>query len=160
MTILMFHVLRYSYDMLKTPTLQECFLYCSLYPEDHEIIREELIANFIDEGLISRMGTRHAEFNRGHTILNSRENVCLLEGGITQLFNSRYVKMHDLIRDMALRIASESARFLVEAGVNSIRLADEKWSVDLERVSLSKVVYRKFPLVHHHQYVHDFQLCF
>ena len=94
-----FHVLIYSYDMLKNPTLQECFLYCSLYPEDHEIIREELIANFIDEGLISRMGTRHAEFDRGHTILNSLENVCLLQGGITQLCNSRYVKMHDLIRD-------------------------------------------------------------
>ncbi|PON60502.1 AAA+ ATPase [Trema orientale] len=131
-----FRVLRYSYDKLKNQTLQECFLYCSLYPEDHEIERDELIAYFIDEGLISRMGSRQAEFNRGHTILNVLENVCLLQGRIENCGVTRYVKMHDLIRDMALQIANESSRFLVKAGVKSVDVVDsEKWSEGLERVS-------------------------
>ncbi|PON60500.1 NB-ARC domain, LRR domain containing protein [Trema orientale] len=130
-----FRVLRYSYDMLKSQTLQECFLYCSLYPEDHEIERDELIAYFIDEGLIGRMGSRQAEFNRGHTILNVLENVCLLHGGIENFEKRRYVKMHDLIRDMALQIAKKNSRFLVKAAFESVNVLDsEIWSEELMKI--------------------------
>ncbi|KAH7546503.1 hypothetical protein FEM48_Zijuj01G0207700 [Ziziphus jujuba var. spinosa] len=45
--------------------------------------------------------------------------------------------MHDLIRDMALQITSVSPQFLVEAGVLLRDIPDEeKWTEDLERVSL------------------------
>ena len=60
--------------------MQQCFLYCSLYPKDYKIRREELIGRFIGEGLIDRMKIRQVEFDRGHTILNELENSCLLEG--------------------------------------------------------------------------------
>ncbi|XP_060671447.1 disease resistance protein SUMM2-like [Ziziphus jujuba] len=33
-------VLKYSYDQLKDPKVQQCFLYCSLFPEDYQIDRE------------------------------------------------------------------------------------------------------------------------
>nr|XP_048332974.1 probable disease resistance protein At4g27220 [Ziziphus jujuba var. spinosa] len=79
MGIEVFQVLKYSYDMLKDPTVQQCFLHCSLFPEDYKIPREMLIEHFIDERLVDGMRSRQAELNRGHTILNKLENVCLLE---------------------------------------------------------------------------------
>ncbi|KAL5566230.1 hypothetical protein UlMin_029394 [Ulmus minor] len=136
-----FRVLRYSYDNLKDPTVQQCFLYCSLFPEDYEIDRDKLIEYLIDERLIDGRKSRQAKFDTGHTILNKLENACLLEGGKTKnmLENKRYVKMHDLIRDMAIQITSStSPRFWVEAGVGLEDITDEIWSEDLVRVSLMR----------------------
>jgi disease resistance protein RPS2 len=98
-----FERLRFSYERLKDKKLQHCLLYCALYPKDYKIDRDELIEHLIDEKIIERMKSRQAEFDKGHTMLKKVENACLLEGGS---HNSKYfVKMHDLIRDMALRIA-------------------------------------------------------
>ncbi|PHT24909.1 hypothetical protein CQW23_35433 [Capsicum baccatum] len=47
-----FKVPNYSYDRLRDTTMQECFLYCALYPEDDAIGRDELIGRFIMEGLL------------------------------------------------------------------------------------------------------------
>ncbi|KAL6314411.1 hypothetical protein AAG906_022494 [Vitis piasezkii] len=54
------------------------------------------------------MGTRQAELDRGHAILNKLENVCLLE----RCENGKCVKMHDVIRDMAINITR--SRFMVK----------------------------------------------
>ncbi|KAL5540019.1 hypothetical protein UlMin_043974 [Ulmus minor] len=148
-----FRVLKYSYDNLKEATIQQCFLYCSLFPEDWEIGRDELIEYLIDERLIDEGNSRQAKFDRGHTILNKLENVCLLEGGKSTYFDirtrrysdRRYVKMHDLIRDMAIQLTSVSPRFLVTAvGLEDIP-EDEMWSEDLVRVSLIRYYGFSFP---------------
>ncbi|KAL5549276.1 hypothetical protein UlMin_004507 [Ulmus minor] len=137
MEIEVFRVLKYSYDSFKDLTVQQCFLYYSLFPEDHWIGRDELIEYLIDERLIDGMESKKSKLNKGHTILNKLENVCLLEGGKYPQQNTRYVKMHDLIRDMAIQITSGSPRFLVEVGVGLRDMPEEKtWSEDLVRVSL------------------------
>ncbi|KAL5566223.1 hypothetical protein UlMin_029387 [Ulmus minor] len=134
-----FRVLRYSYDNLKDTTVQQCFLYCSLFPEDYEIERDKLIEYLIDERLIDGRKSRQAKFDTCHTILNKLENVCLLEGGKFTWVNRRYVKMHDLIRDMAIQITSTSPRFLVLAGVGLEDIPDDEiWTEDLVRVSLMR----------------------
>ncbi|PON44591.1 NB-ARC domain containing protein [Parasponia andersonii] len=130
-----FQVLKYSYDMLKDPKVQQCFLDCSLFPEDFAIEREVLIDLFIDERLVDGMKSRQAEFYRGYTILNKLVNACLLEN--FELMGRKYVKMHDLVRDMALQITSTSPRFLVEASVDLKEIPDEEeWAEDLVKVSL------------------------
>ncbi|XP_059443399.1 disease resistance protein SUMM2-like [Corylus avellana] len=133
-----FQVLRFSYWSLNDSKVQQCFLYCSLYPEDYKIKREELIERFIDEGLIDKMKSRQAQIDRGHTILNKLENSCLLEGIIDYLpYEKKFLKMHDLIRDMAVQIVNVSPRFMVEAGMGLKDLPDEEnWTEDLEKVSL------------------------
>uniref|UniRef100_A0A2N9GTV5 Uncharacterized protein n=1 Tax=Fagus sylvatica TaxID=28930 RepID=A0A2N9GTV5_FAGSY len=117
-----FERLQFSYKRLKDEKLQQCLLYCALYPEDHEIRRAELIEHLIDDGIIETMKSRQADFDKGHTMLNKLENVCLLEIGS----HSFFVKMHDLIRDMALQIAGP--KFMVKS---QDFLDEEKWGKDL-----------------------------
>ncbi|KAM4102510.1 hypothetical protein ACJW30_06G006000 [Castanea mollissima] len=132
--------LRFSYDRLKDEGLQYCLLYCALFCEDHEFKRDELIEDLIDEGIIERMESREAEFDRGYTMLNKLERDCLLETGI-----NRNVKPHDLIRDMALEIVGP--KFMGAAGDRTIKFMrhEERWGKDLEKVYLKDGCWPEFP---------------
>uniref|UniRef100_A0A2N9I6C6 NB-ARC domain-containing protein n=1 Tax=Fagus sylvatica TaxID=28930 RepID=A0A2N9I6C6_FAGSY len=74
-----FKILEFSYERLKDGKLQQCLLYCALYPEDFKIDKQELIEHLIDEGIIERRNSRKAEYDRGYSMLIELENACLLE---------------------------------------------------------------------------------
>uniref|UniRef100_A0A6N2KIQ1 NB-ARC domain-containing protein n=1 Tax=Salix viminalis TaxID=40686 RepID=A0A6N2KIQ1_SALVM len=74
-----FRILRFSYSHLKDSALQQCFLYCALFPPDFMIPRKNLVRYLIDEGIIKGFNSRVAEFDKGYSMLNRLENVCLLE---------------------------------------------------------------------------------
>ncbi|KAL2473028.1 Disease resistance protein [Forsythia ovata] len=129
-------ILQCSFNRLRDQKLQRCFLYCSLYPEGHRIPRYRLIAKFISEELMDKRKNRQAEFDQGHAILNKLENVCLLEGA-ENYQKERYVKMHDLIRDMAIRITKDSPKYMVKSGLQLKVIPEEQdWKEDLDKVSL------------------------
>uniref|UniRef100_A0A2N9HKV5 Rx N-terminal domain-containing protein n=1 Tax=Fagus sylvatica TaxID=28930 RepID=A0A2N9HKV5_FAGSY len=68
-------------------------------------------------------------------MLNKLENACLLEGGIEEYDEEKFVKMHDLVRDMVLRVASP--QFKVEGHLGLEDFSDEgKWREDLVKASL------------------------
>ncbi|KAM3198771.1 hypothetical protein P3L10_034485 [Capsicum annuum] len=136
-------VLKYSYDRLRDTTMQECFLYCGLYPEDYVIDRDELIDRFMMEGLV-KGNSREEEFNYGHTILNKLVKLCLLEATVN-LLGDEAVRMHDLLREMALRIKTDKPRYLVRAGIGSQVLEEQDWVFDLERVSFYKSTLKRIP---------------
>nr|XP_027060854.1 disease resistance protein SUMM2-like [Coffea arabica] len=138
-----FRILERSFNRLDKYE-RNCFLYCCLYPEDRKIRREGLIDLFIGAELMSKRGSRSEAFDEGHTILNKLIRVCLLEK------TKDCVKMHDLVRDMALRITThgnskpESSRddvprFLVKSlGQEDSKvttLEQEEWTEDLHAVS-------------------------
>uniref|UniRef100_A0A6N2KBN4 NB-ARC domain-containing protein n=1 Tax=Salix viminalis TaxID=40686 RepID=A0A6N2KBN4_SALVM len=128
-----FRILRFSYNHLSDEALQQCFLYCGLFPEDFGIHRENLIDYLIDEGVVKWQKSREAEINKGHTMLDRLERAFLLE----RLFGGNFVKMHDLIRDMAIQILEENSRAIVKAGAQLKELPDaEEWSEKLTSVSL------------------------
>ncbi|CAN4126502.1 unnamed protein product [Withania somnifera] len=131
-------MLLYSFNSLKEQKLQQCFLYCCLFPEDEKIPKDQLISRFVLEGLIDEQETREVEFEEGYEILNRLEGVCLLESAIDSEGN-QCVKMHNLIRDMALRITNENPIFMVKAGVqlNDAPKEDE-WLENLDKVSLTR----------------------
>ncbi|KAA3472437.1 disease resistance protein [Gossypium australe] len=88
--------LRFSYDRLKDQRIQNCFLNCALYREDSGILKEQLIRDWIEKGLIEEMGSLEANMDKGHAILRTLVDNCLLEN----VGNER-VRMHDLVTDMA-----------------------------------------------------------
>ncbi|XP_052300193.1 probable disease resistance protein At4g27220 isoform X2 [Citrus sinensis] len=125
--------LEFSYHRLKDEKLQQCFLYCALYPEDFAIPKDELIDHWIAEGFIEEVKDVQAKYDRGHTILKRLVNCCLLES----VEDGSCVKMHDLTRDMALRITSESPLFMVKAGLRLLEFPrEQEGEENLERVSL------------------------
>ncbi|TYH86488.1 hypothetical protein ES332_D01G046700v1 [Gossypium tomentosum] len=128
--------LKFSFDRLEDSNIQNCFLYCSLYPEDYRIPRVELIEYWIDEGFLER-GSRQQLHDRGHTILNRLVNNCLLEKAGDD------VKMHDVMRDMALYI--KHPYFMVKAGIGLKELPGKQEWKDVERVSFMMNMVSEIP---------------
>ncbi|EFH44706.1 hypothetical protein ARALYDRAFT_493640 [Arabidopsis lyrata subsp. lyrata] len=96
-------VLKFSYDSLKNGENQSCFLYCSLFPEDFEIEKEKLIEYWICEGYINTNRYEDGGTNQGYDIIGLLVRAHLLiECELTDK-----VKMHDVIREMALWINSD-----------------------------------------------------
>ncbi|KAG5224009.1 disease resistance protein [Salix suchowensis] len=143
-----FKVLRVSYDRLDD-ALKQCLLYCALFPEDHMIEKEQLIAYLIDEGIIKGMRSWPDAFDEGHTMLKRLQYVCLLESVQLKYDDRRYVKMHDLIRDMAIHIFQENSNVIVKCGVQLKELPDaEEWTENLKIVSLMQNDFEEIPSSH------------
>ncbi|XP_027155715.1 disease resistance protein RFL1-like [Coffea eugenioides] len=141
-----FPILEWSFNRL-SKCEKNCFLYCCLYPEDRKIQREELIDLFIWAELMSKRGSTSKAFDQGQTILNKLIRVCLLEE-TRDSEGDDCVKMHDLVRDMALRITHGNSkpessrddvpRFLVKSlgqEHSIVALEQEEWTEDLRAVS-------------------------
>ncbi|KAL1118201.1 hypothetical protein V6Z11_D01G017600 [Gossypium hirsutum] len=99
----MYPKLKFSYDSLTSERVKSCFLYCSFLPEDHPIQRDELIHCWIGEGFMDEHTDLSTARNQGRFIIGSLIDACLLE---KVRFSDR-VRMHDVVRDMALWILKE-----------------------------------------------------
>ncbi|XP_030544070.1 disease resistance protein RPS5-like [Rhodamnia argentea] len=101
-----YHILEFSYNSLNDTTLQLCFLYCCLFPEHYPIRPDELIELWIGEGLLGDTDDVYSLRDKGEYVLGSLNTACLLENG-HGFSEGQYVKMHDVIRDMATWIARD-----------------------------------------------------
>jgi GTPase SAR1 family protein len=112
-----FHTLRFSYDSLKNDTLKQCFLHCSLWPEDYMIYKSELVELWMGLGLINESEINLA-YNTGYSHIRRLQAACLLE----ETNNDDTVKMHDVIHDMALWISGSQGagkyKWIVQGGAN------------------------------------------
>ncbi|XP_034696874.1 probable disease resistance protein At5g63020 [Vitis riparia] len=131
-----FPILKFSYDHLDNDTIKSCFLYCSIFPEDHEIRNKELIDLWIGEGFLDKFADIHKAHNQGDEIIRSLKLACLLEGDVSE----DTCKMHDVIRDMALWLSCESGKekhkSLVVEDVELIEAYEiVKWE-EAQRISL------------------------
>ncbi|CAL5385477.1 unnamed protein product [Camellia sinensis] len=107
-----FRVLKFSYDSLHDDIIRSCFVYCCIYPEDYDILNDDLIEHWIGEGFLDEFDDIYESRKHGHEIIGSLKLACLLELGKSK----DHIKMHDVIRDMALWIDYKSNgnhRFLV-----------------------------------------------
>ncbi|RWR88347.1 disease resistance-like protein isoform X1 [Cinnamomum micranthum f. kanehirae] len=131
--------LKLSYDDLRDEKVKMCFLYCSLFPEDDEIPVISLIDFWIMEGFIDNVNNLVDASNKGHQIIEKLKRRCLLEEAII-IDEYVRVKMHDVIRDLALYIASSSCdegpKFLVNANVGLNEPPREETWREFERISL------------------------
>ncbi|XP_039170526.1 probable disease resistance protein At4g27220 [Eucalyptus grandis] len=153
-----FRVLKFSFIRLNDPVVQRCFLHLALYPEDFKIETADLLRNLVYLDFFSDLKSLEAQYDRGHTVVNKLVNVCLLER--SRYSNSEFLlersrdsnsdseclKMHDLVRDMAINMMG--SRCMVKAGLYLSTLpAQEEWVKDLEIVSLIRNSITEIPAV-------------
>ncbi|GLU15311.1 hypothetical protein SLE2022_318110 [Rubroshorea leprosula] len=141
-----FRRLRFSYDRLRNSEIQKCFLYCSFFREDYEFCREELITGWIDEGLIHESEKRRDAYDRADFFLNRLEKNCLLEK-IVDRFSNEVFKMHDVVRDMAIKSIGPEVGYMIKAGMKLTEVPNEhEWAIALNKVSLMDNYILKIPV--------------
>lgn len=70
--------MKYGYDNLRMECVKSCFLYCSLFPEDYEMEKEELVDYWISEGFIDANDGKERAINKGYEIIGTLVRTCLL----------------------------------------------------------------------------------
>nr|AFD62209.1 nonfunctional CC-NBS-LRR disease resistance protein R180-Wei-0 [Arabidopsis thaliana] len=128
-------ILKYSYDSLGDEHIKSCFLYCALFPEDDEIYNEKLIDYWICEGFIGEDQVIKRARNKGYAMLGTLTRANLLTKVSTNLCG-----MHDVVREMALWIASDFGKqkenFVVQARVGLHEIPKVKDWGAVRRMSL------------------------
>ncbi|KAF3673214.1 putative disease resistance protein-like isoform X2, partial [Capsicum annuum] len=108
--------LKTSYNHLESDEARYVFLLCSLFEEDSNIWTEELLRYGVGLGIFSELENLERARNRVSNLLETLKNCFLLSQGS----GKDYVKMHDVVRDVAIYIASEGKHiFMVSHDVNS-----------------------------------------
>uniref|UniRef100_A0A3N7G0U7 AAA+ ATPase domain-containing protein n=1 Tax=Populus trichocarpa TaxID=3694 RepID=A0A3N7G0U7_POPTR len=94
--------LKLSYDYLKSKETKLCFLLCCLFPEDYNIPVEDLTRYAVGYGLHQDGEPIEDAREQVHVAIKDLKACCLLLGTETE----EHVRMHDLVRDVAIQIAS------------------------------------------------------
>lgn len=135
--------LEFSYDRLPDETHKMCFLYLSIFPEDREMLENDVIDLWIGEGFLDdNTDVREARVE-GENIIKNLVDSCLLEFKRRVPLHGRIVKMHDMVREMALWVymdhGQKKNRVLVQDGMKSFGLQELKKWQHAEKISLWKV---------------------
>ncbi|GKA22913.1 NB-ARC domains-containing protein [Tanacetum coccineum] len=105
--------LKLSYDFLEDDEAQSCFLLCGLFPEDKEICLVDLV--YLAVGLAKFHGLKSIEDARQR--VQDAVKILTSSGLLLNGYTEGYTKLHDVVRDVVLLIASEGKNnFLVKAG--------------------------------------------
>ncbi|KAI9086871.1 hypothetical protein K1719_031194 [Acacia pycnantha] len=105
-----FACLELSFDCLSSSLAKQLFLLCSMFPEDHEIHTEDLIR--FAKGTLEFQGIAYTMEDARTEILVSINRLldsCLL----MQTHKPKCVKMHDLVRDVALWITKKQRQAIL-----------------------------------------------
>lgn len=103
-------VLRLSYLYLPS-YLRNCFLFCSMYPKNHQFDKDTLVNSWIAAGLVESCKGGKLESN-GYQYFEDLLHRSLLQKESNSPTDSKYV-MHKLIHDMA-QLISEHECFIVK----------------------------------------------
>uniref|UniRef100_A0A0E0IZV9 Uncharacterized protein n=1 Tax=Oryza nivara TaxID=4536 RepID=A0A0E0IZV9_ORYNI len=99
-------ILNMSYHDL-SGELRNCFLYCSLFPEDYPISRESLVRLWIAEGFVlSKENNTPEVVAEGNLMELIYRNMLQIKEN-DELGRVTTCTMHDIVRDLALSIAKE-----------------------------------------------------
>ncbi|XVE82565.1 hypothetical protein DITRI_Ditri16bG0015700 [Diplodiscus trichospermus] len=102
--------LQLSYDELPS-YLKSCFLSFSLYLEDSVITKEQLVHWWLGEGFVPLRSGR-SSVDVGEDCFTGLTNRCLIEV-VDKTYNGTIstCKMHDMVRDLVLKIAEDDAYY-------------------------------------------------
>ncbi|XP_028106348.1 disease resistance protein At4g27190-like isoform X2 [Camellia sinensis] len=105
-----FKSLELSYNFLGSREIKECFLLCSLYAEDFNIPIEDLVRYGVGIEMFEAIDSVNEARDRVHAFVDDLKKGYLLMDGEQE----GCVKIHDVVRDVAISIASrEEHSFMV-----------------------------------------------
>ncbi|KAM4105757.1 hypothetical protein ACB094_04G016600 [Castanea mollissima] len=117
-------ILKLSFDHLPLPSLKQCFAYCSIFPKDYEINKEELIQLWMAEGFLQPnqgsclvmedVGNMYFDILLANSLFQDEEK--------DDYDNIIICKMHDLVHDLALLVSKLETLILNEDLVDDISL--------------------------------------
>ncbi|KAG5551741.1 hypothetical protein RHGRI_009977 [Rhododendron griersonianum] len=109
--------LKWSYDRLDSEDAKSCFLLCCLFPEDARIPIDDLVRYYM-AGRTFHRDQKPDSFERAlyrvRTVIGTLLSCCLL---LDETYSEDVVKMHDVVRDVAISIAKGEKLFLIKHGV-------------------------------------------
>ncbi|KAI3965235.1 hypothetical protein MKX01_008946 [Papaver californicum] len=131
-------IMKFSYDNLENQKLKSCFLFCSLLPKDFSFAKDGVTEHWIGEDFLDNVDDYVKAQNEGNDVTRRLMDACLLETGILFGVETKYmVKMHDVVRDLAIWIASDLGRkkgtYLMLQAQSTLKL--HEWE-KAERISL------------------------
>jgi Leucine-rich repeat (LRR) protein len=129
----LYQKVRWSYDDLPHPNLKICFLYCAAFPEDAYIDVERLVQIWSGEGLVSPRGTTNF-MDIGRDNINVLVSRCLVE--YSEDDGHEYLKVHDVLRDMAIYVGQKEEKWLFAAGQHLQNFPSEEQTRDCKRISI------------------------
>lgn len=105
--------LEVTFNFLESDEMKHVFLLCCLFPEGHDISIEDLLRLGLGLSLFKKTdGVSEARIRTNAFIQKLKNLNLLLEGG-----DEQSVKLHDLVRDSGLKIASKNKHvFVVKHG--------------------------------------------
>uniref|UniRef100_A0A0D9VRZ8 Uncharacterized protein n=1 Tax=Leersia perrieri TaxID=77586 RepID=A0A0D9VRZ8_9ORYZ len=135
-------LVKFCYDSLDSDMARECFLACALWPEDHNISKDELVQCWIGLGLLPEHDAADVdEAHRliAHSVISALVASRLVEPGDNHRYNmspsDTHVRLHDVVRDAALAFAPGKWLVRAGAGLREPPREESAWR-DARRVSL------------------------
>ncbi|RZB75715.1 Disease resistance protein [Glycine soja] len=125
--------LQLSYDNLTDELTKSLLLLCSIFPKDHEIDLEDLFRFGRGLGLTKTSETMEKSRREIEIAVNILKDSCLL----LKVSNKERVKMHDMVRDVALLMASERGQAMLASTAMDLRmLVEDETLKDKRAISL------------------------
>ncbi|KAM4113676.1 hypothetical protein ACJW30_04G013900 [Castanea mollissima] len=120
----MLPILKLSFDHLPSPSLKQCFAYCSIFPKDYRINKEELIQLWMAEGFLQpSLGSCLVMEDIGNMCFDILLGNSLFQGEEKDDYDNIIIcKMHDLVHDLALLVSKSETLILNEDLVDDISL--------------------------------------
>ncbi|TXG55648.1 hypothetical protein EZV62_020904 [Acer yangbiense] len=108
-----FASLKLSYDFLESKEEKSVFLLCCLFPEDFDIPIELLMKYGMGLRFFQEIDTVDEARCRIHALVSILIASFLLIPGNDE----QHVKMHDIVRDFAIKLSKDEQMFMVKAGI-------------------------------------------
>jgi Leucine-rich repeat (LRR) protein len=115
--------LKLSYDQMSSH-LKQCFAFCSLFPKDYVYDSGELIAFWMAHGLLNKTLVTQELEDVGDVYFKELWSRSFFVDVENELWYYRYrFKMHDLVHDLALKVAEEECSIVNSYTQNVARTA-------------------------------------